>query len=46
MISGKAKEQFLKWFKEEKELTGFESKPILTQIFALSEWLKIQGYAI
>ena len=46
MISGKAKELFLKWFKEEKLLTDFEEKPILTQIFALCEWLKTQGYAI
>ena len=46
MISGKAKELFLKWFKEEKLLTDFEEKPILTQIFALCEWLKKQGYAI
>lgn len=46
MISGKAKELFLKWFKEEKQLTGFEDKNILIQIFTLCEWLKIQGYAI
>ena len=39
MISGKARELFLKWFREEKQLTGFEDKPILTKIFALSEWL-------
>lgn len=46
MISGKAKELFLKWFREEKQLTGFEDKPILTKIFALSEWLKLNGYSI
>ena len=46
MISGKAKELFLKWFTEEKQLTGFEDKPILTKIFALSEWLKLNGYSI
>ena len=46
MISGKARELFLKWFREEKQLTDFEEKPILTQIFALCEWLKTQGYAI
>ena len=46
MISGKAKELFLKWFREEKQLTGFEDKPILTKIFALSEWLKLNVYSI
>ena len=46
MISGKARELFLKWFREEKQLTGFEDKPILTKIFALSEWLKLNGYSI
>ena len=46
MISGKARELFLKWFIEEKQLTGFEDKPILTKIFALSEWLKLNGYSI
>lgn len=46
MISGKSKKLFLKWFREEKLLTGFEDKPIYTQIFLLCEWLKIQGYAI
>ena len=46
MISGKARELFSKWFREEKQLTDFEEKPILTQIFALCEWLKKQGYAI
>jgi len=46
MISGKAKELFLKWFKEEKLLTGFDDKQIYTQIFLLCEWFKIQGYAI
>lgn len=46
MISGKAKELFLKWYKEEKQLDFFEEKPTTTQIFALCEWLKIQGYAI
>ena len=46
MISGKARELFLKWFREEKQLTDFEERPILTQIFALCEWLKTQGYAI
>ena len=46
MISGKAKELFLKWYKEEKKLDFFEKKPSTTQIFALCEWLKIQGYAI
>ena len=46
MISGKAKELFLKWFREEKQLTGFDDKPILTKIFALSEWLKLNGYSI
>ena len=46
MISGKARELFLKWFREEKQLTCFEDKPILTKIFALSEWLKLNGYSI
>ena len=46
MISGKAKELFLKWFREEKQLTGFDDKPILTKIFALYEWLKLNGYSI
>ena len=46
MISGKAKELFLKWFREEKQLTGFDDKPILTKIFTLSEWLKLNGYSI
>lgn len=46
MITGKAKELFLKWFKEEKLMTGFEDKPIYTQIFLLCEWLKIKRYCI
>ena len=46
LITGKAKELFLKWFREEKQLTGFDDKPILTKIFALSEWLKLNGYSI
>ena len=46
MISGKAKELFLKWFRKEKLLNGFDKKPIYTQIFLLCEWFKIQGYAI
>ena len=46
MISGKAKKLFLKWFRNEKLLTGFDDKQIYTQIFLLCEWFKIQGYAI
>lgn len=46
MISGKAKELFLIWFRNEKLLTGFDDKPIYTQFFLLCEWFKIQGYAI
>lgn len=46
MITGKAKELFLKWFKEEKLMTGFEDKPIYTQIFLLCEWFKMQKYCI
>jgi hypothetical protein len=46
MIAGKAKELFLKWFREEKQLSGFDDESILTKIFALSEWLKINGYSI
>lgn len=46
MITGKAKEVFLKWFREEKQLSDFEDESILTKIFALSEWLKINGYSI
>ena len=46
MISGKARELFLKWYKEEKQLDFVEEKPTTTQIFALCEWLKTQGYAI
>lgn len=46
MISGKAKELFLKWFRKEKLLNGFDKKPIYTQIFLLCEWFKIKGYAI
>jgi len=46
MITGKAKDLFLKWFKEEKLMTGFEYKPIYTQIFLLCEWFKMQNYCI
>ena len=35
MITGKARELFLNWFREEKQLTGFVDTPVLTQIFAL-----------
>jgi hypothetical protein len=46
MITGKAKELFLKWFKEEKLMIGFEDKPIYTKIFLLCEWFKIKNYCI
>ena len=45
MITGKAKEVFANWFNK-KHLDNFDNKPVLTQIFALCEWLKTQGYAI
>ena len=45
MITGKAKEVFTNWFNK-KHLDNFDNKPVLTQIFALCEWLKTQGYAI
>ena len=41
----KAKEVFTNWFNK-KHLDDFDNKPVLTQIFALCEWLKTQGYAI
>ena len=46
MITGKAKELFLRWFKDEKLMTGFEDKPIYTQIFLLCEWFRIKNYCI
>jgi hypothetical protein len=45
MITGKAKEVFTNWFNK-NHLDNFDNKPVLTQIFALCEWLKTQGYAI
>jgi len=46
MITGKAKELFLKWFKEEKLMTGFEDKNIYTKIFLLCEWFRTKNYCI
>lgn len=46
LITGKAKELFLKWFKEEKLMSGFEDHSELIQIFALNEFFGTVGYKI
>ena len=46
LITGKAKELFLKWFRNEKLMTGFDDHSELVQIFALNEWFGTVGYKI
>lgn len=46
IITGKAKKIFMKWFINEKLMSGFDDHSELVKIFVVNEWFNLVGYKI